>query len=121
MTSPGAAARCALAAVASILAGCTPPAPERLRPVVEPAELGCATEAEQLLQPVLVYAEPASDAALLVELEAGRLVYRCDRRGAWLAVMYPAAGEAIDCSTRPPERACRVGWMHGEVPTAIFG
>jgi hypothetical protein len=90
-------------------------------PAVQPAELGCKSEAEQLLQPVLVFAGPASDAALLGELKAGWFIYRCDRRGAWMAIMYPAPGEPIDCSLRPARQACLIGWVHGDAPTMIFG
>ncbi|HSA79294.1 MAG TPA: hypothetical protein VLE23_00645 [Geminicoccaceae bacterium] len=121
MTSPLAAVCCVAAGVAGLLAGCTPPSPERPAPGVQRAELGCKSEAEQLLQPVLVFGEPAAEAALLGELEAGRFVYRCDRRGAWTAIMYPAPGEAVDCASRPAGRRCQVGWVHGDVPTAIFG
>ena len=78
-------------------------------------------EAEQLLQPVAVHAEASPRSALLLELERGRFVYRCERRGEWLAIMFPEAGEAIDCSLRAPERACAIGWVEGDLATAIFG
>jgi hypothetical protein len=83
--------------------------------------MSCAAEAEQLLRPVAVHAEPAPRSALLLELGRGRFVYRCERRGDWLAIMFPAAGEAVDCALRPPEHACPIGWVEGDVTTAIFG
>jgi len=106
--------------------GCAPPAPDGppapgARPPAAREALACASEAEQLLEPVAVHAAPTEGAAVLLELAPGRFVYRCERRGAWLAIMFPAPGEALDCSQRPPTRACPTGWVQGDVATAIFG
>ena len=100
--------------------GCAPPAPGARPPAAHEA-LACASEAEQLLEPVAVHAAPTEGAAVLLELAPGRFVYRCERRGAWLAIMFPAPGEVLDCSQRPPTRACPTGWVQGDVATAIFG
>jgi hypothetical protein len=51
----------------------------------------------------------------------GRFVYRCERQGDWLAIMFPGLGETVDCSQRPPTRGCPTGWVQGDVTTAIFG
>ena len=88
---------------------------------VELGEVACAAEAEELLQPVAIYSQPSRDAALLATLERGRLVYRCERRGTWLAVMYPGPDEPVDCSTRSEPHTCTIGWVTGELQTTIFG
>lgn len=108
------------------LPGCAPPAPDGptapgAQPPAAREALACASEAEQLLEPVTVHAAPAEGATLLLELARGRFVYRCERRGTWLAIMFPAPGEALDCSHRPPTRACPTGWVQGDLRTAIFG
>jgi hypothetical protein len=105
----------------AVLPGCAPTAPAAGEPPTGAARISCAAEAEQLLQPVAVRVEPAPWSALLLELDRGRFVYRCERRGDWLAIMFPAAGEAVDCSRRPPRRSCPIGWVQGDVATAIFG
>ena len=105
----------------AIVSGCAP------APLLPPAaggltgDLACAAEAEQLREPVVAHASPSSDAAPLAELEAGRFVYRCERSGDWLAIMFPAREEAIDCTRRPAGEACSIGWVRGNVQTAIFG
>jgi hypothetical protein len=103
------------------LPGCAPTAPVVEGPAAGAARISCASEAEQLLQPVAVHAEPAPRSALLLELDRGRFVYRCERRGEWLAIMFPAADEAVDCSQRPAGRPCPIGWVQGDVATATFG
>jgi hypothetical protein len=106
---------------AALLWGCAAepaPSPAAAEPA---ARAGCAIEAERLLQPAAIRATPLATAVLLAELEAGRFVYRCERRGNWLAVMYPAAGEPVDCSRRGDDRACAIGWTLGEIATEIYG
>ena len=97
----------------------TPPAP-RLAAVAADAG-ACAGEAEQLAQPVAIYAEPRPGLARLAELADGRFVYRCERRGEWLAVMFPAPGEAVDCSVRSAREACAIGWIQGDLETMVMG
>lgn len=87
----------------------------------EPDRRACAAEAEQLLRGVVLYAMPAAGQPPLAELQDGHFVYRCERRGAWLAVMFPAAGEAVDCSLRGVDDVCRIGWVWGDVATAVLG
>ena len=87
----------------------------------EVGDVSCAAEAEKLLLPVAVHVRPASDAALLETLERGRFVYRCDQRGAWLAVMYPEPDEPVDCSMRSEAPFCTVGWVNSELRTENFG
>ena len=124
MRLPAAPAALALAcATLALLPGCAPTAPAApTAPDAQPpAALACASEAEQLLEPVAVHAAPAPRSPLLLELARGRFVYRCERQGAWLAIMFPAPGEAVDCARRPPTRACPTGWVQGDLTTAIFG
>ncbi len=54
-------------------------------------------------------------------LGAGRFVYRCEERGDWLGVMYPAVGEKVDCAERKPERACSLGWIRKDTHMDIMG
>jgi hypothetical protein len=103
------------------LPGCAPTSLGPEPPVTRGTEVACASEAEQLLQPVAVHAAPTAGSALLLDLAKGRFVYRCEARDDWLAIMFPAAGEAVDCAQRPAERSCTVGWVRGEVATAILG
>ncbi len=35
--------------------------------------------------------------------------------------MFPAVGEAVDCSARPAERTCSTGWVRDEMKTLPFG
>jgi hypothetical protein len=106
---------------AAVLPGCAPAAHGVAAPAARAAEIACASEAEQLLEPVPVHAAPAVGSALLLKLDRGRFVYRCERRGEWLAIMFPAAGEAVDCAGRSAARACAIGWVRGDVPTRTFG
>jgi len=99
------------------LPGCAPTTPA----APAPAGLVCAAEAEQLLEPVTVHAAPAPRSAPLLELARGHFVYRCERQGDWLAIMFPPPGEPVDCAQRPPTRACPTGWVQGDLTTAIFG
>jgi hypothetical protein len=105
----------------AVLPGCAPTAPGAAPPATRAAAIACASEAEQLLEPVAVHTAPAAGSALLLELDPGRFVYRCERRGDWLAIRFPAAGEAVDCAVRPAARACAIGWVQGDIATATFG
>ena len=104
---------------AVVLAGCaSAPAPS---PTATAVRASCAVEAERLRRPVALQVDPAATGAVLAELQAGRFVYRCTRQGDWLAVMFPAAGEPVDCTDRPAGRACAIGWTRGEIETEIYG
>ena len=103
------------------LAGCAPTPADTEAAATRPDKVACASEAEQLLEPVAVHVAPATDSALLVELGRGSFVYRCERRGEWLAIMFPETGQAVDCTVRTPELACPIGWVEGEVTTTIYG
>jgi hypothetical protein len=83
---------------------------------------GCAEEAERLLEPILVRAAPDRGAALVTEVAAGRLIYRCaERRGEWQVIQFPEPDEPVDCSHRSPPDACRRGWIEGEATTESYG
>ncbi|MDD5322944.1 MAG: hypothetical protein PHD43_20505 [Methylococcales bacterium] len=68
-----------------------------------------------------VYPAPKPSLAPVVKLDQGRFVYRCEQRGEWLGVMFPAVGEKVDCAERQPERACSIGWIRRETKMEIFG
>ncbi|HET7717028.1 MAG TPA: hypothetical protein VFK86_15505 [Bauldia sp.] len=82
---------------------------------------GCATEAELLVSRTEVRAAPQPGAAVVTVLEPGTSVYRCEKRGAFLGVMFPEAGGAADCSLRPPGRECPAGWTGDDLETEITG
>ncbi len=86
-----------------------------------PIRASCDKEAQQLGEMVAVYSAPQSSLAPVAKLDQGRFVYRCEQRGEWLGVMFPAAGEKVDCSERQPERACSLGWIRSNVQMQIFG
>lgn len=89
--------------------------------VVAPARATCDTEARQLSEAADVYPAPKPSLAPVVKLDQGRFVYRCEQRGEWLGVMFPAVGEKVDCAERQPERACSIGWIRRETKMEIFG
>ncbi|HEX6995704.1 MAG TPA: hypothetical protein VF339_16350 [Gammaproteobacteria bacterium] len=101
--------------------GCTSETSTSLGQETERSDSACSAEAEQLLEPVMVFDAPAEDARPVTELAAGRFVYRCERTDAWTRIIYPAEGEAVDCSYRPPDRRCETGWVRGTLETAFFG
>ena len=104
-----------------LLSGCTESPPEGGRAVDPLAAPDCTPEAERLLSTVTVFPQPTRETPELTVLEPGRFIYRCRREGAWLAIMFPAAGEAVDCASRAPARACAVGWVRESVRTEIIG
>jgi hypothetical protein len=75
---------------------------------------GCAAEAEKLLSPVPVHSAPDSSSAIVVTLQAGQFLYRCDRSGDWLGIKFPR-DRPIDCSARQ----CPAGWIDREPDTEI--
>jgi hypothetical protein len=81
----------------------------------------CDQEARELMEPVAVYAAPRSGVAPVAHLDQGRFVYRCEQRGEWLGVMFPAADEHVDCSQREPKRECSLGWVRRDVTMQILG
>ena len=83
------------------------------------ARASCDTEARQLTESAALYSAP--ETAPVAILAAGRFVYRCEERGDWLAVMYPATGEKVDCAERRTQRACELGWIRKDTHMAIFG
>jgi hypothetical protein len=56
----------------------------------------------------------------MMRLQIGHFVYRCEGSDGWLGVMFPAVGEAVDCSARSTERACPTGWVRDKMKTLIF-
>ena len=82
---------------------------------------GCATEAEVLLTRIEVRVAPARDAVVAATLDPGTSVYRCERRGAFLGVMFPEEGARADCSLRDPGRGCPTGWTDAAFETEITG
>jgi hypothetical protein len=87
--------------------------------VVRPS--GCASEAEVLLMRTEIRVAPDQDAALAATLDPGTSLYRCERRGAFLGVMFPEEGASADCSLRDPGRECPTGWTNVAFETEITG
>lgn len=115
--------RCLLLPLAALglLPGCTGSPPDGERAIDPLAALDCTPEAERLLATVTVFPQPTSEMPELTVLKPGRFIYRCRREGAWLAIMFPAAGEAVDCTGRAPARACAIGWVRDGIRTEIIG
>jgi hypothetical protein len=86
-----------------------------------PARASCEAEARQLTESAALYSATDTGAAPAATLASGRFVYRCEERGDWLGVMYPAIGEKVDCATRRTDRACALGWIRRDTHMAIFG
>ena len=90
--------------------------------VAPPSRTTCATEAQQLSEAVAVYPAPESGLTPIAKLDAGRFVYRCEQRGEWLGIMFPATAEKVDCAERqPPEGACSLGWIRKYTKMELFG
>jgi hypothetical protein len=112
----------AIVALPMFALGCAPGGPAReIGPADRPLASGCAREAERLERATPVYAAPEAQARPFVTLDTGRFVYRCTRRGAWLGVMFPAAGEPVDCSARAAGNPCPLGWVRGDLETTVLG
>lgn len=88
---------------------------------VPPVRAACDTEARRLMEATAVYSAPKSGLAPVAKLDQGRYVYRCEQRGEWLGVMFPAEGEKVDCAERRPERACSLGWIRQHTKMELFG
>jgi hypothetical protein len=112
-----------LALLAALIVGCAgttaAPAPAELAAL--PDRASCEVEASLLAEAADVHAAPGAESALVARLAAGRFVYRCERRGEWLGVMFPQQGERIDCSRRPAGKACSLGWVRKQVRMEILG
>jgi hypothetical protein len=78
----------------------------------------CSLEAELLVRPVIIYKEQVETNSEVVMLKAGSLIYRCEKRPGWAAVMYPREGEKVDCNYRKDKRLCPIGWVKGELVTS---
>jgi hypothetical protein len=88
---------------------------------VLPDRSTCEHEALQVMETAAVYAAPRSGVGAVSTLGQGQFVYRCEQRGEWLGVMFPAANAKVDCSRRPPEAACALGWVPRHVKLQILG
>lgn len=78
----------------------------------------CAKEAELLVSTIILYKEQNISNSRAIKLETGRFIYRCEKRNDWIAIMYPKAGEKVDCTFRKDEHQCPIGWVKGEVTTS---
>ena len=109
------------ATLAMIIGGCAGAEFAAGTPGALPDRTSCEKEASLLAEAADVHAAPAAESALVAHLAAGRFVYRCERRGEWLGVMFPREGERIDCSRRPAGKACPLGWVRGRGRMEILG
>jgi hypothetical protein len=64
---------------------------------------------------------PDPAAAVTAVLMPGTSVYRCERRGTFIGVMFPEEGGRVDCSTRPRERRCPAGWTDTPLEVELTG
>lgn len=112
---------CFIAVLATVAGGCVGPDLGREVAIAPPDRATCDREARQLMEPVAIYAAPSSGVAPVATLDQGRFVYRCEQRGEWLGVMFPATGENVDCSQREPSRECSLGWVRRDVKMQILG
>src|SRR5262245_18701468 len=71
-----------------------PPANDTKRPA------NCETEAVLLARRIEVRPTPDPAAAPTIVLAPGTSVYRFERRGVFLGVMFPEEGGKVDCSIR---------------------
>ncbi len=110
-----------VAVVAALMVGCAGSrfAEERIASL--PDRASCETEARLLVQAAEVYAAPEGNRPPKTRLAPGRFVYRCEQRGEWLGVMYPADGEHTDCSHRPVGEECSLGWIRKSVQMEVLG
>ena len=81
---------------------------------------GCAAESEQLQSAVAVRSAPDAAGHIVETLAAGRYLLRCATRAEYQFVRFPAAGEKVDCSTRPAGRRCNGGWIPAATATRTF-
>lgn len=91
-----------------------------LVPVDVPVPDGCAAESEQLQSAVAVRSAPDAAGHIVETLAAGRYLLRCATRAEYQFVRFPAAGEKVDCSTRPAGRRCNGGWIPAATATRTF-
>jgi len=89
-------------------------------PVDVPVPDGCAAESEQLQSAVAVRSAPDAAGQIVEMLAAGRYLLRCATRAEYQFVRFPAAGEKVDCSTRPAGRRCNGGWIPAATATRTF-
>ena len=110
--------------IAYVLAsGCQPQAPEAQRsaaslpPEVRVDRQTCEADAVRLTMPVDIRAAPAAETETLVHLKSGAFVYLCETRGGYRAVIFPDAGESVDCAAHP----CRAGWVREPIAIELYG
>jgi hypothetical protein len=112
-----------LVVLAVLLPACSAEKSAVQRGEAQPPDRGtCAAEAEMLAEPVTVHAAPEASSPQMTRLDKGHFVYRCERRGEWLALMFPRTrGEKTDCSLRRRDPQCSMGWVRGNLVTELFG
>lgn len=94
------------------------------RPVVGfklPNRASCEKEAHQLDEAIDVYGKTEGDLEPITKLEKGRFVYKCEKWGKWLGIMFPGVSDKIDCSERPIGSLCRLGWIPINTKMLTFG
>lgn len=107
----------AVLAAVSVITGCST-ADRTLRIVDRTA---CEAEPAQLTSPLEVRSAPATQAPTVATLSTGHFVYRCGSANGWVALMFPAKDEAVDCGTRGSVQPCATGWVEGEPMLELFG
>jgi hypothetical protein len=100
---------------------CTSPLPAEATDRGPVRPVGCAAEAALLANRLALRSAPDPAAAATMVLMPGVSIYRCERRGAFLGVMFPEEGGRVDCSTRPPGRECPTGWTDAPLDIEITG
>jgi hypothetical protein len=103
----------ALIAPAADLGAPPLPASDKMRPS------DCQDEAVLLVHRLELRPEPDLAAAATILLMPGDSIYRCERRGAFLGVMFPEEGGRVDCSLRTSGRECPTGWTDAPLEVEI--
>lgn len=110
-----------VAAIAALMVGCAGSRFAAERTAALPDRTSCDTEARLLVQAAEVYTAPEGNWPPKTRLARGHFVYRCEQRGEWLGVMYPADGEHVDCFQRSAGKECSLGWIRKSVQMEVLG
>jgi len=86
----------------------------------EQVRSSCNAEAEQLVEQVVAFQQPAESALGMTVLKPGRFIYRCEKQGIWIAIMYPEVNDKVNCHYREGDELCTIAWVKKDLNTLTF-